>query len=1415
MSGFFDPHHPIWCDLGLALAHFLWQGAIIAVVLALALRFLRNRSAHDRYAACGLAMVSMAICPAVTLYVLDGGPQSASLVSISPARETLPATPPSRSGELARPLVGHDLSGGTGPHPWPAIGAEKQENTQGRLVSHAAMVWLGGVVVLAFRLLYGWVELKGRTRRSVPIPAAIESLAQRLSRQLGLARIVRMRACDSVWQPSVFGIWRPIILLPMSMATGAPPDLLEAVIAHELSHVRRHDLLVNLLQCVIETLLFYHPAVWWVSRRMRAERELCCDELAVRATGRRAEYAEALVSVSRLAGYMNQPLTAGMRPRGLALISRVRNVLRIPERSSTGRAWLAAPAVVILAISLAAIPYLRAEAEESEPRDRAQKQAVNRTLEAQEVEVVYSLHRDIPVGLEASFVEGPSTLFIESIRFHTQYGNSYGAVLRLRWRGVEEAHFRLIVHPVYREYVGRNTWRQDVTIGGKTAKEIPSSRAEIKFHILHRDYLPDPTEFLIRVEPTSAETDPTEDEEELRKILVHAIDRESRKPISGGSLVLAVPPSEGPLYEKRLHLYSPDAAGFCRISLPTHVPGMITLTAQKRGFVDLVRQLPGVSETGGAEHLQVALEPTATIGGVVVDEKDRPVEGATVGLQYSMTGEGGSDVCHTEIITDKNGRWRSGQAPKTLPSRAGISVRHPEFLSEFGFDPTPESLRKLEAKCILKDGLKIVGRVVDSAGRPIPGANVFQTFSGHGIRSIRTTTDGDGNFRIGNSRKGYAILAATSPRHAVAFKEINVEEEKESAELRLDPPMTIRGVLVDAKGRPITGAQVAAGWPGGHQNVLEWRTTTDEEGRWTFHTIPQEGMAFTFLAIGFRTQRDRPLRPSSEEQVITLTPAARIFGKVIDAATGDPISRFRITPGTKRSDKQTNPVDWMEYFSRFGKDGVYELSLSESFGVLDFVRIEAVGFLPAESEPFNVADGDQEIKFELTSSPGITGVALLPDGSPAVDARVGLIPHSRMHAFTVGELVRGFEIYDDWLYTRTDAEGEFKFPAQSEPHRIVIAEPRGYAESAFLTSPHILAVQPWSKIEGVLVIGGKPASAGQWIELRTSSGQTENMISRWDYTLTDKNGHFSFDRVGPGMIDLIWQVRTNEVIAGESHWTTVDVQPGETNVVTMIQNGLPVIGVVRLKGDAQNSINEFEMVGSLIRQGRGGVRARRSIPFLFAADGSFRAEDVPPGGYELEIRVKSPKVSRRRIDLGTVTRPVVVPDIGTDQPVDVGKFEIGTPSYLHIGDAAPSIRFETGGPATRQLQDFRGKLVLLHFWGVGVRPEARPLHQLSRLPDDVINDEQFVWLSLCCNERAKGDIAAAKEFVKGKKLTFVDGFLNSAARREAMEVFGIQNLPTAVLLGPDGRIIDPRFRLEYGSRIGEAVIRARAAARAE
>lgn len=396
MTDLIHASQPVWMSLGLTLAHFLWQGAAVAVLTAAALWLLRRRSPGTRYVACGLAMLLMAVCPPGTLWYVRTNPLS----TLAPASESLSLAPAGESSPLdqggmqAAAAADNANVGRTPPVPGlrptesPVTADAPPVNRAGAAavrtygpawqpwlvwgLASATFAWLLGVVVLAVRLMMGWLGLHQLRRRdSEALPETITALACRLKGQFGLDAGVPVRASSRVLEPVAFGLLRPMVLLPIAVLSQCPAELVEAMIAHELAHIRRHDLWVNVLQRVVETVLFYHPAVWWVSGRMRLERELCCDDLAIRATGRRAEYASALVELCRVRSPLTAPaLAAGMFGPRLTLGARVRRVLQLPSDphgSNRGRLWVAGPASLLVAASLIFVACLHAATPQGTP----------------------------------------------------------------------------------------------------------------------------------------------------------------------------------------------------------------------------------------------------------------------------------------------------------------------------------------------------------------------------------------------------------------------------------------------------------------------------------------------------------------------------------------------------------------------------------------------------------------------------------------------------------------------------------------------------------------------------------------------------------------------------------------------------------------------------------------------------------------------------------------------------------------------------------------------------------------------------------------------------------------------------------------------------------------------------------------
>lgn len=363
---------PLWHRLSLTLVHFLWQGLAVAVIVCAAVRLLRLKRGNPRYATYLLAFAVMAVAPLLTFMALRA-PTAVSLTP-GPAAEIESAAPVARSMPAPAPQLLNDEA--------LPVGSTYQVPLHQRLygmlqasLPWALVGWMGGVLILSVRLLLGFVGVRRWQRSAEPLSDDLQTRVTRLSERLGLPGFARVFVSHRARDVLALGYLRPMVLLPASLVTQMPADMLEAVIAHELAHIRRLDLWVNLAQHVVETLLFYHPAVWWLSSRLRSERELCCDELAVQATGERLTYASALETAGRARLALRQAtLAVGLGQDRKSILGRVRHVLGLPPSPPDSRFWVAGVVAVALLAVLATptISVLTAQAE-SQAASEAEK----------------------------------------------------------------------------------------------------------------------------------------------------------------------------------------------------------------------------------------------------------------------------------------------------------------------------------------------------------------------------------------------------------------------------------------------------------------------------------------------------------------------------------------------------------------------------------------------------------------------------------------------------------------------------------------------------------------------------------------------------------------------------------------------------------------------------------------------------------------------------------------------------------------------------------------------------------------------------------------------------------------------------------------------------------------------------------
>ena len=333
-------------SLGWTLVNFCWLAAAIAFVYWLADAALSKARSQTRYVL-ALAALLLMLLGALATFAYEETRTHSELAS------------PAISASPVNAVVGSSISIDLAPLArLNTAGVTRQPVLHlSRFLPWLDVVWLLGVACLSTRTIGGWWLIE-RLRRSalVEAPEVVRANFARLCKRLGLTRHVSLRISEHIQGPLAVGIVRSLIILPASALMALSPEQLEAVLAHELAHVRRADYLWNLIQTTVETLFFFHPAVWWLGRRLRQERELCCDDVAVQSCSDPLIYATALL---RLEERRRQPLSLAMALDGhkpsSGLRLRIARVLGETSGENGPRETAPLPVAAILTVLLLAL----------------------------------------------------------------------------------------------------------------------------------------------------------------------------------------------------------------------------------------------------------------------------------------------------------------------------------------------------------------------------------------------------------------------------------------------------------------------------------------------------------------------------------------------------------------------------------------------------------------------------------------------------------------------------------------------------------------------------------------------------------------------------------------------------------------------------------------------------------------------------------------------------------------------------------------------------------------------------------------------------------------------------------------------------------------------------------------------------
>lgn len=925
---------------------------------------------------------------------------------------------------------------------------------------------------------------------------------------------------------------------------------------------------------------------------------------------------------------------------------------------------------------------------------------------------------------------------------------------------------------------------------------------------------------------------PAETEGVLDFFVVH---KESNEPMEGVNLDIKIQ-REGPDDTWKA---ATDEKGRCRIAVGDLETRYIRIEVRKEQFVPVDARFRKGEDAVRIEipkSYTVALEPGTCIGGFVQNEQAEAIEGATVCMRAS----GGKRTeiervtisDHTEK-TDANGFWQCDIMPAKLDD-ISIRLEHSDYIDDESYyvrsAPAIKELREMMGVMVMKKGVDLVGTVVDWTGQPIAKANVKQGTEGWGVKYPRTETDAEGRFVFKSTKPGTVLLTVQAKGYAPDLKEIMAREDMRPVEFRLGPSQTIRGWLVDTNDRPIEDVDIGLqSWRG--RQTFRWRTETDAAGYFEWNEAPKDEVHFSFAKKGYMPLYSLPLSSSVDEHIIVMYRALRVSGRVVAADSNEPIAEFKLIPGRKWS-HESSAIRWDLGSAKTFAGGRYEAGFDEPrYGY--FVRIEAAGYAPAISRMLTEEEEEVVIDFVLHKGEKPSGTVYLAEGEPAVGADVALY-----RAGFFGARVQNGRFVDksEQDFVVTGPDGQFSLAPQAERYLLLVLHDEGYAEitdDELAMDPNIF-VEPWACVEGMVCVGGK-SGPNEIIAMDYYRRYEPNLpwVSFNYRTETDANGNFVMERVVPGKAKVVRYAKSSRRRTTQSHAETVEVIAGETVKVTIGGEGRPVVGRFVLPADCNRPVNWSNAIVTLALKLPGPPRPEdfnemieqekrawnrawrqseegkaytkmeweqvRSYAVKIDQDGSFRAEDVPTGTYQLQVtlgdtpgvgwwsRRPGPSVEPLGFS-GTLTHEFEVPDMNevwSDEPLDLGSLEIEIESVLMVGDTAAGFEAETFDGNEIELADYRGKVVVVTFWFASQPWSTQKLLEMDELYNAFSKDERFVMIGVSLDS----DIDAASKLVKDNELPWINCYLSGKNRVSVCKDYEIERRPSTFVIGPDGKIL--------------------------
>lgn len=1136
-----------------------------------------------------------------------------------------------------------------------------------------ALVALYGAIVAALlvRLVAAGLLARRLVCAATAAPDWVQAMADEMARQWRSPGVT-VRMTDRGQSPLLIGMWRPTILLPVSLLESAVAERdLRGAIAHEAAHAVGGDLGWDVWLAVVSAFLWPHPLAWRMRAAHRGACERVSDRLAADELGDVGEYQSLLARIAlRVSDGVPSP---GLAMARRALVrDRLAALVSCPVAPRLGRRGLAAALGAIGLVtalgtgSLVTRPSAASAAQE--PADDSGQSSKPPTVKS-------AVARSRPEQLEFTVVRSDTGAPVADAKIGIRL---YGEQLNVR---------------------------RDLTTGadGRAIFEYPDGDQPVSFWsiVKHPGLVPYYVNF-------------------------------------GRSL-------KGPL-------------------LPT--------------------------------RKTISMAPGQLVGGTIVDPAGQPVAGAQVSITVPAV-DTPSEIHYTlfEETTGADGQWRLYGAPLDL---AGISLRieHPRFVTS----GQPVQTGTV-ARYALDPGLTLSGRVVDEAGQPVPDAHITVGRDRFGTLDKPVAVEKDGTYTVYALRKQSTWVTAEAAGFAPVVKAVELDSETPPVDFELKRGATTRFRVVDRAGEPVGGVRIVADTWGGFRS-LWWEATTDDEGNATWTGAPADAVEFHVLKRGYAALRDVLVGPQEEPHVLTLRPPLRVTGLVTDSAK-QKVGEFRVRIGRKFPGR--DEIHWLSYHDSAHKNGSFEVSYDEQCDAI-FIQVEAAGSRPWVSEALSFEKGTHRLFVRLEKGSGPAGIVTTPDGEPAPDAQVTLLTEREGMQFTGGYRPHGGK-----QTVAADQDGRFEFLPVEGASLIVAVHESGYAE---LSGDEVLKsggirLLPWARVEVTARRGAVPL-AGATVDVQPE-WQRDQVVRVFSYGITgttDKAGQVVLNRVVPrkGMVS---QTLIQPIGSGSTHYpersASITPAPGETVTIEFGGTGSIVTGRFAVSGkppaNHQWSLNEAVSIASVTDREAGRLvdpGDLKEYRFLIGKDGSFRADDIPPGRYDLSVNLTAapdPGFCGHGETIGRITRKLEVPADGS--PVDLGEIAGTWFQRLGAGESAPLFVAAGIGTDDVRLGALRGRLVLIDFWATWCAPCLAEMPAIARLHEEFASDRRFELLGLSLDN----SVDAARMMIDRQGWSWRFAYAGPGTYATIPTRFEVKSIPEKFLIDVDGTILYRGRDLEEIARL--------------